>query len=57
MTHPRLAAEFTTADALQSAVDALAREHYRELETYAPCDMPEELVRAVLAARKAGGRA
>jgi hypothetical protein len=41
MTHPRLAAEFTTADALQAAVDALAREHYRELETYAPFDMPE----------------
>ena len=41
MTRPRLVAEFTTADALQSAVDALAREHYRGLETYAPFDMPE----------------
>lgn len=41
MTHPRLAAEFPTADALHAAVEALAREHYRELETYAPFDMPE----------------
>ena len=41
MTRQRLVAEFTTADALRTAVEALAREHYREVETYAPFDMPE----------------
>ena len=41
MTRPRLAAEFSTADALQTAVEALVREQYREVETYAPFDMPE----------------
>ena len=40
MTRPRLVAEFSTADALQTAVEALVREHYREVETYAPFDMP-----------------
>jgi ActD protein len=40
MTPPRLVAEFATADALETAVEALRREHYSEVETYAPFDMP-----------------
>lgn len=41
----RVIAEFASASALAGAIDALAREHYHDLETYAPFDLPELDVR------------
>jgi hypothetical protein len=37
----RVLGEFTTAESMLAAVDALLREGYRTLETFTPFDMPE----------------
>ena len=37
----RVLGEFTTAESMLAAVDALVREGYRTLETFTPFDMPE----------------
>jgi hypothetical protein len=38
---PRLVAEFTSERAFTEALDALSRERYHEIETFAPYDIPE----------------
>ena len=38
---PGVLGEFASADAMLSALDALRRGRYRDLETYAPFDLPE----------------